>query len=824
MAAGTTNAPIGPLPGTAASTPTAIVFARLDPILKRLLEGLTSLKTLLPMLPSSSGKEKVIGEKDGREATFVRLVKSIGNDLETLSRGMRLETGSVQPDQSNEQKRRQFYQRLQHAKALCLLTKYIKLPLTVVFHLPLKEIYALSGHSNNGNDNKQSEREEATSQLQSGDLDTQRYQKLKIRRSYVFRLYRSTAIAIRTFMEETTINNSHVPDAIPSLSAGTGYQNLLQNNTWIEFMVALIHSMPTYSERNKMPSSQSFMASSPSSSLDDGSDAWIAILDATKILLLCFDNSDRTDSNAGRDPEDPVTELLVEAWHGTLSMRLVDCLTAFLSVSQHGAFSSRVHIAALRTLVSLLRITAPFLKSDGTTIYSGSTTSRSRSSSRAFWRSVFPGVFAALFQRIVNDASGNRSKTLPSSPIATPDTIQIKRFALEALIMLLRITLSPKSSSSSESVRPMNEKINKTDNVDTHVALDTHSTSLSPQPNNGANNNDLLAKLNSMVIAADSSNKSSQAQTPTIVTSEKEKEKNKQEQDEKMFRDQVRKRVEGPLVFVLRQLSVSSSDAIRGDVVTLCRTILFETRHCWASPSSGEGTGRKNTSSATDAASPAPKIVLEQLPLELCIGFQQDPNASVRASAREIVNTYIEIGHGDPTSSLSSSMPSPSDWMVPRMIELIQKLSALVFRGDKGMDNMGNGIRSGRNSVTTTTELRTELNLLAGYVHCLNTSCHTISSNGNKQNERTKNDAKELKAINRSMCNAIVSSKHIRRGLIRKFEKALWCKLLPIFLIALSTATFGYESTNEWLLYTVITFALYHLFIRQNFLTSIWIQ
>jgi hypothetical protein len=173
--------------------------------------------------------------------------------------------------------------------------------------------------------------------------------------------------------------------------------------------------------------------------------------------------------------------------------------------------------------------------------------------------------------------------------------------------------------------------------------------------------------------------------------------------------------------------------------------------------------------------------------LELCIGFQQDPDASVKASAREIIDTYIEIRHVDSMSLSPPSLHSPSIWMVPRIIELIQKLSALVHRGNNNMINTESGIHSISNirsisnssnisnNTTATTELRTELNLLAGYLQCLDTTS-TTSTNG-KKNDGGTNEAttKETRAIHTSMCNAIVSSKHLRRGLIRKFDKFLCC-------------------------------------------------
>ena len=566
------------------SSTTAIVFARLDPILKRLLEGLTKLKNLLPFLLSTRNNDN--------ETTFVRLSKSIAGDLESLSKGL-----VVAQQQQN--------QRLQHAKALCLLAKYITLPLNAVFRLPLREIYGTP----------------------DGTIDP----KLSIRRSYVYRMYRLAAIAMEKFIEETTIDNNN---------NSSSSHNLLPTTTWIEHLVALIHVLPSYEETNK---------NNTTNSLDDGTDVFVEILSTTRTLLKCFD------SNA-----------LLQAWHGTLSMRLVDSLTAFLV---HKVYSPRVHTAALETLATLFQVT-----------------NETSNSSSSFWRSVFPGVFTALYKIIANDTASNRS----SKASSTTSTVQIFKLSLKSLISLLKITLS--SSSDDETDGTIRN------------SSDTELNS----------NDDLLAKLNSMVITANS-NKSEDE--------EKDERIDEKEPSQQKFFHQIRKKIEGPLIFVLRHLSVSPNDEIRRDVVRLSHVILLETR--WGNPS--QSTFENHI----------------QVPLEICIGFQQDPDASVRAAAREIIDHY--------------SMDSPSVWMVPRIIELIQKLLTLVHRGRSTTTE--NGI-FGRNA---NTELRTNLNLVAGYLQCLDRS------------------AKESKTITTSICNSFVASKQLRRGLIRKFRKVCACCIVEIF-------------------------------------------
>jgi hypothetical protein len=769
----------------ATSTSTAVVFARLDPILKRLLEGLTSLKALLSSLLSIQDCDKEIGANDDvPETSFVRLVKSITNELESLSRSMRLEG-----EFSNENQQQQQQRRLNHAKALCLLAKYITLPLTAVFHLQLKDIYNAPPTHNNSNSGDKN-----TNNTSKSNTNNQHERKLEIRRSYVYQVYRLAAVAIRTFIEETTITTTTTvtraretnPSAVTHSNTIQQQHNLLQTNTWIEHLIALIHSMPTYTEirgTTTTPSSQSAAAAISPSSLDDGSDAFVEILDAARSILLCFDNN-RGDGTAKDGHKDyPVTVLLVEAWHGTLSMRLVDCLTAFLASgdpkdpNRSIGFSPRVYGAALETLFSLLKVTAPSTTMSMTMAATEEENSKSFASSLsvssapAFWRAVFPGVFAALYQRIANSnvSRSKESSSLSSLSSTTSAKVQIQQLSLESLILLLRITLS-----STDPVFTKNEE--------------TKNNHVSAVPNIERNSNDdLLTTLTSMAIAANN-NKISQSNVGNEDKDKKEKTPpspnygHAKQQQQQLFFDRVRKRVEGPLVFVLRQLSLSSSEAIRREVVLLCKVLLLETKHCWGNSSDIAAATSIATATATTASSP-PENLMEQIPLELCIGFQQDPDDSVRASAKEIIDTYIEIRHVDSMPLSPPSLHSPSLWMVPRIIELIQKNSTLVHRGNNNMSNIESGVHninigisigiSNSSNTSTTTELRTELNLLAGYLQCLDTTSTT--SLCGKKNDGGTHEAtpKESRAIHSSMCNAIVSSKHLRRGLIRKFEKLL---------------------------------------------------
>ena len=651
---GSTAAPFSQAMGVSNAS-TAIVFARLDPILKNLLEGLTSLKALLPALSATNSHSEKL------ESTFVSLVKSISNELESLSEALVLKEEPFQQQQ-----------RLQHAKALCLLTKYITLPLNAIFRLALEEIFA---PPQDGSD---------------GKTTAGKDQRLAIRRSYVYKMYHLAAIAMQHFIQETTIQMDSERSS-----------NLLPVATWVEHLVALVHSMPTYSEITQQN------ATITNSSLDDGSNAYCAMLEATNSLLACFATTTTTSSSSSS--ENLITLLLKEAWHGTLSMRLVDCLTAFLVCSPSEVFTSPVHQKALKTLLTMLLVTNPKAGSSSSML----------SQSQAFWRSVFPGVFTAQYQRITNHVTSKSKK-----PSSSDVMVQIQKFSLESLLLLLRMTLS----------KPKDDK-------------ETNSTFSSTDKDLNSND-DLLAKLNSMVVSANSkqSDKSrSEADKEKMMQPNPKKEKkeiNSANKEEQFFYEQVRKRVESPLVFLLRQLSLSAAHEIRRNVVVLCKIILFETRECWE-----EKIIAGNTATSTQSST---ENLMKQIPLEVSIAFLQDPDDSVRISAREIIDSYFQIQDTDSSNSSST-------WIVSRVIELVQKLSALVCKGKTNVSNITSGIG---NFNTTGTELRTDLNLLAGYLECLVTSSFKMKNA----------PAKESRAMNISICNSIVSSRHLRRGLIRKFD------------------------------------------------------
>eukprot|EP00536_Pseudo-nitzschia_multiseries_P016201 jgi/Psemu1/45303/gm1.45303_g len=681
---------MAPTSPTATST-TTLVFAKLDPILQGLLAELTALKGIIPSVVST----------DRHEATLVRRFRNIAGSLEALSRGVQSliwEKGETsnsvgrEPTEDILLLRRQRNE--QCTKSLCLLADYVTLPLTAIFHLSLREIFVADVEETHKGDEWQ--------------------RTLRIRRSYVFQMHRLAASAIRTYVEATSL-----PSGGPRLDetsredgvgCGRNPSNLLPSDTRIKYLVALIQSMPSFLELNETTSTTTTTTTTTTtiittqgSSLDDGSDSWVAILETAQSLLATFrSDRDHPDTDA-RGSSHRDTEIshgrLLEAWYGTLSMRLVDCLTAFLA--NHPAknnapfFSPLVRRAALATLGLLLKITMEVCghgPSDG----AKNGASQPSLSPSSFWRSVFPGVFAALYQQTMDGTLvyGNQRRSEASSSSSSL-RIELQAMSLDSLIVLFRATLLSSNRSISNPARPGTN------------LLDEDSNS---SPDGYSDTNDLLARLTSMVatVTIHDSNGNNKNRGDGSGSDRNEKPSNKEsDEDEQEFFRRVKHRVEGPLLAVLRKLSVSTSDDIRRKVVLLCKVLLLETedRELW------RNTSDDGLRSSAAVAMPSATVV-GRVCFELCIGFQHDPDATVRTSSREIIERYIQCCKRQPGGDDSLPSSSPSDWMVPRTIELIQTLSALVHKGVDAASSRVHG-------ATPAMELRAELNLVAGYLQFL---------------------------------------------------------------------------------------------------------
>jgi len=425
---------------------------------------------------------------------------------------------------------------------------------------------------------------------------------------------------------------------------------------------------------------------------------------------------------------------------------------------------------------------------------SSSNTNSVVSSSSLFWRSVFPGVFTALYQQTIVDYgfySSSSSSSLPSI------VIPCQNLSLQCLVILLRVSLcSSLSSQDSGNGSGLNDdKYNDNDkaNNDNRHHNDGVATTNTKSNNHhrNINNEDLLLRLTSMAATANI-NANNDGQNDDI---ENENENKQYQQKQRLpslpmkknqvtvainsndnnnddgneffsFLCQVRKRIVAPTIILLRQMSISSSDNIRKQVSILCRVILIETpSYCWRqhiqqiSPSSHndddvENNGRYSGTTIDGSSS----IIMERIPFEICVALQRDPEKNIRTSARENINEYLEIHYGGGSGSgkkevreRSSSDPSSlssSHWMVSRIIELVQKLSTLV----QGSNN---------NKINNKEPLRTELNLLDGYLTCL------VNNNYNKKDNYKGNGNKES---NDTIRSALISSSNFRRSLIQLFD------------------------------------------------------
>ena len=801
-----------PPPSSMMMVTTASLFGRLDPILKLILENLTDLKSLLPQLApistaatttaaavatseavsrvSSSSSSSLSSPSPNGEEKFVRLMNKIALDLELLSQAMVKERPTSSSSSSSSSKTTVLPIRVDeengnkttingkhellaaHANALCVLVDYVTLPLTAVFHLPLKEILSNDNakHNNNNNNNNDGDGDDdndtTTNSERSHQLLTQ---KIKIRRSYIFKLYRAAALAMQTYVKETTLLSTTSTLASPktnNLSStllnnndnnnnnnNEKKKNILKNDCLIKYLIALVNSMPSYANivghnTNCDDKHRLFSSSFLSSSLDDGSDSWVTILDTVRLVIIIFDDKD-DDSNL---------LLLFEAWHGTLLMRLVDSLTAFIYCNSHiesknttkntmiksghrkrsnrlYCFPSRVHRAALKTLLSLLQITIQFGRRD----------SNKHSQSSLFWRSVFPGVFTSLYQRAI-EAGGSPSS---SSFLCIDNSCQ--SVSLQCLVMLLRIGLCP---SSSTIVDYDNKWINRNNNKDgvTNVTCSN-------------NNQDLLLKLTSMVAAANvnmntNDNDGDVHQNNQMQRSSSLTEKGDSDDEFHLFISQVRKRIFAPMIILLRQMSTSSSADVRKQTLKLCRVILFETpRYCWQQQQHEEKNSHLSLSSRNDdensefmsqnsKAMNGLLSIMEQIPFELCIALQRDSDETVREFSKIVVKKYLGICNGGSNDDwinertvVSSDYVSISSsvWIISRIIEIVQKLAALV----QG--------KNSNNKKWNRSALHSELKLLDGYLQCL---VDNINFDEEKEND--------------TLGSALVSSTNFRRSLIGK--------------------------------------------------------
>lgn len=317
----------------ATSGKTQVVFVRLDPLLQKLLNLVTQYREFV---------DNNNGEDDG-----MRLVESIKSLLEVLD---------------------ELYEAIKQfgttfSASLIVLADYVSLPLTSIFHINLEPTTAFD---------KETESE--------GSIRRQ-----QIRRSYMHKLYLSTAKTIQCYVhackekqdsstdEDPKDNQLHIPVT-------------LNNKHLIQFLIALTNALPSDVE----PGGK--INTTHTNYLDDGSELCIVLLRTIETIVGVFKKDDNN---------------LSDVWDGNLLARIVDC-TASLS---NNTPKQDLSLQCLQTLQTLLDAT---------------------SSKLALWQSMFPGVFSSLYRRVI---SLHRQTSAGLS-------VSIECHALDILTELFRVTLS----------------------------------------------------------------------------------------------------------------------------------------------------------------------------------------------------------------------------------------------------------------------------------------------------------------------------------------------------------------------------------------------
>jgi hypothetical protein len=271
----------------------------------------------------------------------------------------------------------------------------------------------------------------------------------------------------------------------------------------------------------------------------------------------------------------------LDAWHGTLLMRIVDCSTAFFYSSfSNGtssdktattggyAFPPQVRLASVDTLLSMFRST---------------------SLAASFWQSVFPGVFTSLYKQVLGPmksvidvtgttAAATRRRQRHHGDQESRHSVLLEGKSLQGLALLLDITLSP-----------INDSIKK--------------SSSDPIPSK----NDVLLQLTAMAAKTKEKNNKNEPKTSLDI-----------DEDNLVFLDQIQNRVIAPLTLILRQKVLSHSEHTRKELVSLCRVLLLNTRECWHRMKKDR---LANSEGWRDR-------VMEEVPMEICIALQRDSEGS----------------------------------------------------------------------------------------------------------------------------------------------------------------------------------------------------
>lgn len=546
---------------------TRIVFLRLDPILQRLLKEVTDLRALLVVEEddnnaSSNTTLQEGGHLDNDYEAFLLLLKDQIKELEDLTRHVR-SLG------------------IEFAPSLVLLADYITLPLTAIFHIPILQSKLLNNASET---NTGLPTRNKTTNIDYNNNDpNERQRTAQIQLTFVRKLYATAATTIQVYVETTCCSG-----APTSLS--------LKGQHLTKYLIALTSSLPSSVEVEEAVASRQMgynpcigkirptLFVSPATdgsggvpSLDDGSDLWITILKAmATILSYCNE------------------ETILEAWHGTLLMRMADCVAGFIGGTP-SVVPPQVALCAINTLQAMLRYTP---------------------NATRFWQSVFPGVFTPLYKGILEASRGGpKTGTRSSSNLSS----SIEASALSAMTTLLRVTLSSISVQREQQQRLADKRNNNSSGSSSTSRPDAILSQLT-----------MLAKKQNQLSHQKSA--SADIRSETNVTT-KNSMKNDRESTDDAFLYQIQTRLVAPLAVILRQESISRCESARKGVITLCRVLLIDTRYCWTDtpvlPRSETDNDDATTTASVDDNSRSnnnsSNSDFERLPFEICLSLEQDP-------------------------------------------------------------------------------------------------------------------------------------------------------------------------------------------------------
>jgi hypothetical protein len=303
-------------------------------MIPRATEGQTQLvfrridPLLQALLPSVSRHQQYVERNDSDPALFIQLIQSQVKIIENLQEVI-LQLGPP------------------FAPTMIVLADYISLPLNAILHIP-------APHS--------------TTTPTTTTKDKEILLRSQIQTSHIRTLHRATAKTIQSYVQ-TCCSQEQNEEALPVR---------LKDSHLVKFLVSLTNVLPSSS-----------LLDNDRISLDEGTETWLALLDAIKdIARVCSDDE------------------IYNKWDGKLIVRLADRASSMALSDNY-----KLSLESLETLdCLLLKVRKSHL-----------------------WQNIFPGVFASLYRRFIT-----MNRQTPSGL-----SIAIETKCLRVIQELLIVTLEP---------------------------------------------------------------------------------------------------------------------------------------------------------------------------------------------------------------------------------------------------------------------------------------------------------------------------------------------------------------------------------------------